>query len=148
MQGANIRVDVDGIPLRIGSGARFLVGIRDERGVKIVAYDCRHLLGEGGGGAFGQIADGLGVGEVVAVVSEGDIGFSSSSSGGGGGGGGSSSSSSIKARETEITNGGNNEQHMQNTQANCNNKTHSNICAQSLQLYLLKHHKNTQKEGC
>ena len=160
MQGANIRVDVDGIPLRIGSGARLLVGIHDERGVKIVAYNCRHLLGEGGGGAFGQIADGLGVGEVVAVVSEGDIGFSSSSSsssssgGGGGGGGGSSSSSrsssssSIKARETEITNGGNNEQHMQNTQANCNNMTHSNICAQSLQLYLLKHHKNAQKQGC
>ena len=140
MQGANIRVDVDGIPLRIGSGARLLVGIHDERGVEIVAYNRRHLLGEGGGGAFGQIADGLGVGEVVAVVSEGGIGSGSGSGG--------SSSSSIKARETEITNGGNNEQHVQNTQANCNNKTHSNICAQSLQLYLLKHHKNTQKEGC
>ena len=144
MQGANIRVDVDGIPLRIGSGARLLVGIHDERGVEIVAYNRRHLLGEGGGGAFGQIADGLRVGEVVAVVSEGGVGSGS----GGGGGSSSSSSSSIKARETEITNGGNKEQHMQNTQANCNNKTHSNICAQSLQLYLLKHHKNTQKEGC
>ena len=97
MQGANIRVDVDGIPLRIGSGARLLVGIHDERGVEIVAYNRRHLLGEGGGGAFGQTADGLRVGEVVAVVSEGGIGSGSGSSGGGGGGGGSSSSS-IKAR--------------------------------------------------
>ena len=29
---------------------------------------------------------------------------------------------------------------MQNTQANCDSPTHSNICAQSLQLYLLKYY--------
>jgi hypothetical protein len=66
------RVDVDGIPLRrVGSSVQLLVGIHYESGVEIIADDGRHLLGEGGGCAFGQIADGLGVGEVVAVVSEG-----------------------------------------------------------------------------
>jgi hypothetical protein len=77
---------------------QFLLGSHEERGVEVIANDGRHLLGEGGGGAFGKIADGLGVGEVVAVVPEGGIGISSSSS--------------SKAWETGITNGGN-EQHVQ-----------------------------------
>ncbi len=62
-----IRIDVDRIPLlNVGSI------VDDECGVEVIANYCCHLLRQSRRRAFRQPANGLRVGEVIAVIPAGN----------------------------------------------------------------------------